>query len=500
MALFPGSSTRNCRSPLFKGDEQDVDTASFQFILFGFAVAAISNFHHSPGWRLAVLLISSLAFVGMLAPDPLDLVPLAAFLLLGYVGLLMIVNGWSGLQPWLLATIVFTYIWLKKYTFLPHGMFLNFPYLTLGLSYIFFRVLHLLIEASDKGSAPTMSLGRYLAYTLNFTTFVSGPIQRYDDFAKDQFAQKPIGVTPRVAATQIERIIRGFFKVNVLALILNMFQSDALAQLTLPISMQQKFFPAVELATVYPFFLYANFSGYIDIVIAIARLLNIRLPENFDRPFSASSFLEFWSRWHITLSNWLKTYVYNPLLLALMRRNSAQALDPFLGVFCFFVTFFLVGVWHGRTSEFLVFGLLQGGGVATNKLWQITLTQWMGVKAYRRLTANPGYIAWGRGLTFSWFAFTLFWFWSNWDQIYKLFAALGALGWLAVWASIWLAAATMLSIWEWIRAQLVANQTTLAILTSRYTRVVFVTVILLLTFAVTTLMSQPAPDIIYKAF
>lgn len=477
-----------------------MDRASFQFILFGFAVAAISNFHRSPGWRLLVLLVSSLVFVGLLTRDVLVVIPLTGFLLLGFVGLQMVINGLSGLQPWLIAAVVFSYIWLKKYTFLPHELFLNFPYLTLGLSYIFFRVLHLLIEASNKTSVRKISFIQYLVYTINFTTFISGPIQRYDDFATDQFAQKPIGLTVGVAAAQVERVIRGFFKVNVIALILNMFQSDALAQLMLPISGQQKFFAAAELATIYPFFLYANFSGYIDIVIAIARLLNIRLPENFDRPFSASSFLEFWSRWHITLSNWLKTYVYNPLMLALMRRNASRRLDPFLGVLSFFVTFFLVGIWHGRTSEFLVFGLLQGVGVAINKLWQIALAQWLGVKAYRRLDANPSYVALGRGLTFSWFAFTLFWFWSNWDQIDRLSLALGAQGWLAVWISVWLGAAAILSIWEWIRALLMADQMVLSIITSRYTRVVSLTLILLTTFAVTTLMSQAAPDIIYKTF
>jgi len=475
-----------------------VDTASFQFILFGLAVAAVSNLCRSPDWRLAVLLISSLTFIGMLAHNPLVLVPLVAFLLIGYAGLQIIANGWFRAKPWLLVAVIFTYIWLKKYTFLPHGIFLDFPYLTLGLSFIFFRVLHLLIETGDRG--PKVGVLQYLVYTLNFTTFVSGPIQRYDDFAKDQFAKTPIGVTTRVAATQIERLIRGFFKVNVLALILNMFQSDAVAQLTLPISLQQKFFSAFEVAILYPFFLYANFSGYIDIVIAIARLLNIRLPENFDRPFSAASFLEFWSRWHITLSNWLKTYVYNPLLIALMRRNSSRALEPFLGVFCFFVTFFLVGIWHGRTSEFVLFGVLQGGGVAINKLWQITLTHWLGFRVYRHVAANPVYTALGRGLTFAWFSFTLVWFWSNWDQIYELFAALGAPAWLAVWGSVWIGAAIVLSSWEWIRARLVTNQTTIGVLTSRYTRVVFATVISLMTFAVTTLMSQPAPDIVYKAF
>jgi D-alanyl-lipoteichoic acid acyltransferase DltB (MBOAT superfamily) len=86
-------------------------------------------------------------------------------------------------------------------------------------------------------------------------------------------------------------------------------------------------FAAAKVAVAYPFFLYSNFSGYIDIVIviviALSRLMRVRLPENFDRPFSASSFLDFWSRWRITLSSWLKTYIYNPLLVALISRFSS---------------------------------------------------------------------------------------------------------------------------------------------------------------------------------
>src|SRR5450755_4335504 len=197
-------------------------------------------------------------------------------------------------------------------------------------------------------------------------------------------------------------------------------------------------FAAFRLAVVYPFFLYANFSGYIDIVIALARLMRVRLPENFDRPFSASSFLDFWNRWHMTLSTWLKTYVYNPLLVALMRRISSLAMQPFLGVFCFFVTFFLIGVWHGRTSEFIIFGVLQGGGVAVNKFWQVGLTSALGRKGYKELAKNPLYVAFGRGLTFTWFAFTLFWFWADWKQIHMIFSAVNLLSWAGVWLAVWL--------------------------------------------------------------
>jgi hypothetical protein len=229
--------------------------------------------------------------------------------------------------------------------------------------------------------------------------------------------------------------------------------------------------------------------------------MHVRLPENFDRPFAASSFLDFWSRWHITLSTWFKTYVYNPMLLALMRRISYVTVQPFLGVFCFFVTFFLVGIWHGRTSEFVIYGVLQGGGISINKLWQLGLTRTMGPKGYKALAKNAVYIAFGRGLTFSWFALTLFWFWADWKQIDKVFTALSVVQWLGVWMAIWFSATMVLAFWEWLRTALLSIRTSREfLLTSRYARIACATALGLTAFIMTVLLSQPAPDIVYKAF
>jgi alginate O-acetyltransferase complex protein AlgI len=478
-----------------------LDTASLQFVLFGLTVALVSNFNQSRVWRSTVLLLASLVFLALLANHPLVFLPLAGFLLLGYSGLILIERGWSKSGVWSISAVVLAYVWLKKYTFLPEGTFIHAPYFTLGLSYIFFRVLHLLIEAGDATEKRHIGPGAYLLYTINFTTLVSGPIQRYDDFARDQFASEPIALGPRVIGLQLERIIRGFFKVSVLATLLNAAQQDALVQMSQSLPISLKLYAAVRLAIIYPLFLYSNFSGYIDIVIALARLMRVRLPENFDRPFSASSFLDFWNRWHITLSTWLKTYVYNPLLLTLMRRIPSVPLQPFLGVFCFFVTFFLVGVWHGRTSEFVFFGILQGGGVAVNKLWQLQLTRTLGRASYKKLANNPVYIAFGRGLTFGWFAFTLFWFWGSWKQIDKVYASLTLLQWLEVWLAVWLAATLILTLWEWLRITLLSIKTADGpVLTSRYVQVMYATALGLIAFVMTVLLNQPAPDIVYKAF
>jgi alginate O-acetyltransferase complex protein AlgI len=481
-----------------------MDSASLQFVLFGLITAALSNLSRSRVWRSIVIMLASLIFLAMLAKSALVLIPLTAFLLFGYGALAMRERGWSRGTAWSIPAVIFVYVWLKKYTFLPERFFLHFPYFTLGLSYIFFRILHLLIEAGE-GAGPEEKLrigfGRYLLYTLNFTTLVSGPIQRYDEFARDQFALQPLPLGPAVVGLQLERIIRGFFKVNVLGMLLHRMQENGLEQLTQPVPIEHKLFAAIQLTVAYPLFLYANFSGYIDIVIALARLTRIQLPENFDRPFSASSFLDFWNRWHITLSTWLKTYVYNPLLVALMRRISSPSMLPFLGVMCFFVTFFLIGLWHGRTSEYIVFGILQGGGVAINKLWQLWLTRVLGRKPYKELAKNVIYIAFGRGLTFSWFAFTMFWFWANWKQIGAIFSAIAVAAWLAVWLIIWLGATAMLAMWELLRAVLLKLRTREGpVLTSRYALVVYATAMGVIALVITVVLNQPAPGIVYKAF
>jgi D-alanyl-lipoteichoic acid acyltransferase DltB (MBOAT superfamily) len=479
----------------------NMDTASFQFVFFGLAAALVSNFSRSPEWRSTVLMTASLVFLARLSNRPLVFVPMALFLFLGYAGYLLIARGWSKSAVWSILAVLLVYAWLKKYTFLPEGSFIHAPYFTLGLSYIFFRVLHLLIEAGDGTEKRIIGPGAYLLYTLNFTTLVSGPIQRYDEFASDQFALTPIPLERSVVGLQLERIVRGFFKVNVLAMLLGTVQQDALIQISEPFPLTLKLHAAFQLAVLYPFFLYANFSGYTDIVIAMARLMRVRLPENFDRPFSASSFLDFWNRWHITLSTWLKTYVYNPLLLALMRRISSVAVQPFLGVFCFFVTFFLVGLWHGRTSEFMFFGVLQGGGVAVNKLWQLGMTRALGRKSYKDLAKNFACIALGRGLTFSWFALTLFWFWADWDQINGLCRAISVVEWLGVWLAIWLCATVVLAAWEWLRAALLSIETAEGpVFLSRYARVIYASALGLASYVITVLLNQPAPDIIYKVF
>jgi alginate O-acetyltransferase complex protein AlgI len=473
--------------------------ASWQFVSFGLMVAILSNLKPSPLWRAGVLLAASLVFIGLVAQSVMGLLPLSGFLLLGYAGLLE--RGRPRATRWFIVAVLLVYAWLKKYSVFPQSLTIQETYFTLGLSYIFFRVLQLLIETGDRDEKQQVGFFAYLLYMLNFTTLVSGPIQSYDAFARDQFSSQPPALGPRVIGLQLERIVRGLFKVNVLALLFEILRADALTQLCEPLPLELRAFAAFKLAVAYPLFLYANFSGYIDIVIALARLMRVRLPENFDRPFSASSVLEFWNRWHITLSIWLKTYVYNPLLLVLMRRVSAPCFQAPIVILCYFVTFFLVGIWHGRTSEFIVFGVLTGAGVSINKLWQLGAARVAGRRRYKVLAARPVYITLARGLNFSWFAFTLLWFWADWQQIRTVVSALRPIQWVGEWLAVWLCSAMFLGLWERVRALLLAIRTTEGpVFVSRYARVVYASALGVASLVMTVLLNQPAPAVVYKAF
>lgn len=469
------------------------------FIVFSLAVAIIFNFSRNPRWKQAILLLASALFLALIVPSPQALIPLLSFIALGFGWLRWIQSGRQGF-PVILVSILVLFVWVKKYAFIPQPAFLTFPYLTLGLSYILFRLLHLLIEARNGALPGKVSLALYLDYTINFATLVSGPIQRYPEFAEALTAERPRPDAPTLGFAA-ERIVRGAFKVRVLAFLFASIQRQAIESVLQTHVLLQSALQGALVFSSYTFFLYLNFSGYIDVVIGLGWLFGIRLPENFDRPFSSTGFIEFWSRWHITLSAWLKDYVYLPLVSNLMRRFPQRSAEPYLGTAAYFVTFFLVGVWHGQTSEFFFFGFLQGAGVAGNKLFQVLAAQRLGRKTYREFSANRVWCAVCRGLTFTWFTFTLTWFWSDWKQIGAIYAALGLGGAELAWSGIFVVSTVLLALWEAVRAVTVTDGAWMqSLLDSRYSKTAWTTALLLVVLVTSVLLNQPVPEIVYGKF
>ena len=359
----------------------------------------------------------------------------------------------------------------------------------------------MIVDAHQEELKDRVTLLAYLNYTLNFTTLVSGPIQRYPEFLEQHLPAVRPPLTIVEMGRGLERIVIGFFKVNVVALVLSVVQGHAIDALSGAQPLLARAVTGAVIAATYPVYLYFNFSGYCDIVIGVAAFFRIVLPENFDRPFSTDNFLDFWNHWHITLSKWLKAYVYNPLLLSLMRRFPSPEAVPALGVFAFFVTFFLIGVWHGRTSEFVFYGFLLGAGVSINKLYQIQTSKRLGKKRFKALAGNWFYVAMCRGLNFSFFAFYLLWFWSNWGDIGRMAAKLGRPAEALGWAMIFGGSAVILTAWQVLREG--AGRITFdgeAFFLSRYFRTVWDTGLAFVLVAIMTLLSTPAPDIVYKTF
>ncbi len=188
-----------------------MNVASLPFLLFGLAAAILYNLARPLAWRQAVLLTANLAFLATFSLKWTAWLPYAGFMVLGYTSYLLVRRRVRGAFVPFLAAILFAFFCLKKYTFLPSGLFFGFPYVTLGLSYVLFRVLHLLIDAHEGVIAEFVGPITFLNYTLNFTAIISGPIQRFEDYAHTQLTARRPRLDVIDAGISAERIVIGFF-------------------------------------------------------------------------------------------------------------------------------------------------------------------------------------------------------------------------------------------------------------------------------------------------
>src|SRR5438270_5583287 len=134
-----------------------MDPLSLQFIGFAAIVAVLYNLFRPLAWRQTVFLAANVVFLATFSGNWRTYIPLSAFLMLGYLGVWLMHHHRSR-PAFLLFTgsIIFTFVWLKQYSFIPRALFLTFPYVTIGMSYIFFRVLHMVVDAKD-GNLPAVN-------------------------------------------------------------------------------------------------------------------------------------------------------------------------------------------------------------------------------------------------------------------------------------------------------------------------------------------------------
>jgi D-alanyl-lipoteichoic acid acyltransferase DltB (MBOAT superfamily) len=173
--------------------------------------------------------------------------------------------------------------------------------------------------------------------------------------------------------------------------------------------------------------------------------------------------------------------------------------EPYLAVFAFFLTFFLIGVWHGQTPEFLFYGFLLGLGVSVNKTYQLAMVSLLGRKRFAAVSSKPFYVAVARGLTFTYVCATIVWFWSSWKQIAEMRALLGMGLILAILAAIFAGATIVLAIWEALRSRVVDRPVADPTVDAAW-RAAWNTAQIVIILVITMFLNQAAPDIVYKAF
>lgn len=245
-----------------------------------------------------------------------------------------------------------------------------------GLSYMLFRQIQYVVD-SAQGQIASHSLWRYLNYQLNLFTILAGPIQRYQGFEASWATLRPSFLDRHELSKAYLRLLWGIVLMAVIAPACLDLYDAAIAKTEWGRAPR-----VLAFFYSYPAYVYFNFSGYSSVVIASASLLGLTLPENFDRPYVARNMIEFWNRWHITLSHWLRDYLFTPAYKALVERWPPRATS--MVPLCYFMVFLIAGVWHGTSANFVVFGLLHGGGISVAKMWENHLIRRMGRKGLKQ--------------------------------------------------------------------------------------------------------------------
>jgi alginate O-acetyltransferase complex protein AlgI len=272
--------------------------------------------------------------------------------------------------------------------FLPVDAAMANIVLPIGISFYTFHSLSYMIDSYRRRIVPTRSFIDVALYILFFPQLVAGPIVRATDLLPQMREARSFGAVD--FKYFLAMFLIGYFKKAVISDNLSPFVDQFFAH-------PDKFGggDGVEAMLLYATQIYCDFSGYTDMAIAVAGMLGFRLKPNFDHPYLAPSLIEFWRRWHMSLSFWLRDYLYIPL--------GGNRGGPAMQARNIIITMLLGGLWHGASWTFVIWGGVHGIGLVVCRAWQ-TLREWY------QPGYGPHYTVAGNLLTFSyvcaaWMAF-----------------------------------------------------------------------------------------------
>jgi alginate O-acetyltransferase complex protein AlgI len=396
----------------------------FIFVFLPPTVAGFWFFRHRVGHTAAVMWLILASVVFYVYASVLSLVTLAPSIMLDY----LLAKAMLRLEPTrararnglltagVVANVLFLGYFKYKNFFLDTSneifathFALTATILPLGISFITFQKIAFLADIHS-GQIEAVRFLDFLLFALFFPRAVAGPIVHYQEVVP-QFADGSRRDFLTDAAVAICLFCIGLFKKGVIA--------DSLAQFV-PLTFDRSLWDSLAAEPLdsltawsgilaYPFQLYFDFSGYSDMALALALPCGVRLPMNFNSPLKASSIVEFWSRWHITLTRFLTAYIYTPLVMHLTRarmdrgkpvlqgkRSTFSAIGALVGLPTL-ITMTIIGFWHGAGWQFIVYGVLHGIYLTVNQTWRILRPRfWPDQAGYERIMKPLGFV-----LTFS---------------------------------------------------------------------------------------------------
>lgn len=365
---------------------------SFNWLLFLSLLVIIFYVSKSKTYRRFVLSVANLVFLLTFMANEKSCISLGLFVVISfailYMGRAWRWGGWISLG---IGFALISLIYVKQYDFLClflPGELLNHPFEFIGISYMTFKFIHMVVDLHQRQLA-TFNFLSYANYQLGFFSLVAGPIQRYNNF--HEFWDK-IGAgfpTQREGLRALSRIISGMIKIGIIAEIAIYLYERATGIFFQPgpNAIQAELLRFTVMFYAYPIYIYFNFSGYCDIVIGAANILGMKHQENFNRPYLARNLIDFWNRWHISLTKWIRDYVFMTSYKWVAERWITHANK--IGYFLLFLALFLAGIWHGSTWNFFVFGLIHGIGIAATQIYGDILKFILGRSGYKRYVMNP---------------------------------------------------------------------------------------------------------------
>ncbi len=287
-------------------------------------------------------------------------------------------NGNGRVGP-LLFFLLFCFAYLMQYDWIfgPLHIPYAFAWKILGLSYFLFRQIDFVMQYEYlKETGVRITFVDYFNYLFSFYTLLAGPIQRYENFVTDFYEEKET-LTKAEIFSCLNRALNGYLKVYVVSGIIKYYADGWFQDFGTHAGMLKEALSFVIFAFLNGWYIYFNFSGYCDVVIPFAKLSGITVPENFNHPYLSRSMVEFWNRHHITLSEWLRDYVYSPIFKRLISGpcRSNIRLGQYIALF---LNFTIAGIWHGTDMNYLVYGLLQGAGIIVSMLYKEILKKKLG--------------------------------------------------------------------------------------------------------------------------